>query len=125
MDGARQDSKMLVIVPGADESHIAVNIEKDAVKSSEAFRDAVAQGKQVFLTYDTEFASEGLHIWCTNEVVRDGSPQWVDTDWKVYTSVDKGGNRIEDGVRRLQIGDGGGSAESGHDEEDAKVRRLH
>ena len=47
MDGARQDSKMLVIVPGADESHIAVNIQKDAVKSSEKFWNAVAQGKQV------------------------------------------------------------------------------
>ena len=125
MDGAPPESTMLVIVPGTNESHIAVNIQKDAVKTSEELWDAVKQGKQVFLTYDTEFASEGLHIWCTNEVVRDGSPQWVDTDWKVYTSVDKGGNRIEDGVRRLQIGDGGGSAESGDDEKDAKVRRLH
>ena len=49
----------------------------------------------------------------------------MDTDWKVYTSVDKGGNRIEDGVRRLQIGDDGGCDESGDDEKGPKVRRLH
>ena len=116
---------MLVIVPGTDKTHIAVNIQKDAVKTSEGVGDAVKQGKQAFLTYDKEFASEGLHIWCKNEVVRDGSPQWVDTDWKVYTSVEKGGNRIEDGARRLQIGDDAGCDESGDDEKGPKVRRLH
>ena len=92
MDGASRESTMLVIVPGVHNArgcHIAVNIQKDAVNTSEGFWDAVKQGKQVFLTYDNEFASEGLHIWCTNEVVRDGSPQWVDTDWKVYTSSTK------------------------------------
>ena len=128
MDGASRESTMLVIVPGvhnARDCHIAVNIQKGAVNTSDGFWDAVKKGKQVFLTYEKEFASEGLHIWCTNEVVRDGSPQWVDTDWKFYTSVDKGGNRIEDGVRRLQIGDDGGSAESGDDGKGVKVRRLY
>ena len=119
---------MLVIVTDPNNSHIAVSIQKDAVKTSDEFWHAVTQGKQVFLTYDTNFATEGLHKWFVNQVVGDGSPQWEDKNWKFYTSVEetvplRHFSRIEDDVQRLQIEDGGASAQSEH-HDNAKVRRL-
>ena len=89
MDGASQDSTMLVIVSHTEKkSHIAVNIQRDAVKTPDEvgrwearemlFWHAVAEGKQVFLTYDKNFANEGLHKWYVKHVVRDGAAQWED-----------------------------------------------
>ena len=131
MDGAPQETTMLVIVPDTNETYIAVNIQRDAVKTVDEFWHAVTQGTQVFLTYDRNFASEGRHKWSVNKVEGNGSPQWEHKDWMVDTSVQaslplkrlqsEGDKHIENGVRDLQLEGGDGPAKSGHFD---KVRRL-
>ena len=127
MDAARQDSKILVIVPGPGGGYVAVNIQKDAVQSSEALEDAVKQGDPVFLTYDEEFASQGWHKWSANKAAWNEAglgQQWDDTNWKVYTTVLASVPlRHFSRVERLQIEDGGASAQSEH-HDNAKVRKL-
>ena len=129
MDGARdKETTMLVIVP-KDKAYIAVNIQREGWKTVAQFSHAVSQGTHVFLTYDANFASQGRHKWLSNKNWRgDGSPQWEDKNWKFYTSVEetvplRHFSRIEDDVQRLQIEDGGASAQSEH-HDNAKVRRL-
>ena len=131
MEGAPEETTMLVIVPDTNETYIAVNIQRDGWKTADEFWHAVTQGKQVFLTYDRNFASEGRHKWSVNKVEGNGSPQWEHKDWMVYTSVQatlplkrlqsESDKHIEDGVRDLQLEGGDGPAKSGHFD---KVRRL-
>ena len=50
MDAARQDSKILVIVPGPGGGYVAVKIHKVGVQSCKALANEVNQGHQVFPT---------------------------------------------------------------------------
>ena len=111
MDGARdKENTMLVIVP-KDYAYIAVNIQREGWTNVAEFRDAVKQGTRAFLiTYDANFASQGRHKWLSNANWRgDGSPQWEDNDWMVYTSVQAPlpakRLQIEDSVRVLDLED--------------------
>ena len=48
MDGAPQDSTILVIVPNEGGGYVAVNIHKDGVQSCKALANAVNQGIKCF-----------------------------------------------------------------------------
>ena len=127
MDGARdKETTMLVIVP-KDNAYVAVNIEREGWTNVAEFRHAVKQGTQAFLTYDTNFASEGLHKWSVNQVVGDGNgrgPQWEDANGKFYTTVlESVPLRHFSCVETLQIEDGGASAQSEH-HDNVKVRKV-
>ena len=118
MDGAPKETTMLVIVP-KDKAYIAVNIQRDGWTNVAEFRDAVKQGTQAFLTYDANFASQGRHKWLNNKNWRgDGSPQWEDNDWMVYTSVQAPlpvkRLQIEDSVRALDL-------EGGHNDKKSRL----
>ena len=109
MDGAPKETTMLMIVP-KDKAYIAVNIQRDGWTNVAEFRDAVKQGTEAFLTCDANFASQGHHKWLVNKNWRvDGSPQWEDNDWMVYTSVQTSlpvkRLLIEDSVRELDLED--------------------
>ena len=111
MEGVRdKENTRLVIVP-KDKAFIAVNIQREGWTNVAEFSDAVKQGTQAFLTYDPNFASRGRHKWWINKNWRvDGSPQWEDNDWMVYTSVQAPlpvkRLQIEDSVRALDLEDG-------------------
>ena len=89
MDGARDKEATMLVIVQEDKAYIAVNIQREGWTNVAEFRDAVKQGTQAFLTYDANFASQGRHKWLINKNWRvDGSPQWEDNDWMVYTSVE-------------------------------------